>query len=61
MNFKIEDMVIIKTHREIKTAKKLICNDVVYISTIMARGGYGVSDEFGKCLGIVRKSDIKIY
>lgn len=61
MSFKIGDRVIIKTHRQIKTAKNLICNDIVEVTGIMARGGYGVSDSLGMYLGIVRKSDIKLH
>lgn len=58
----IGDKVVIVTNRLIKTASpKLIKNDVVEITGLMAKGGYLIADLLGNCMGTVRKSDIRQY
>lgn len=55
------DKVIVITKRNISTAKNLIRNDILIITSRKAKGGYYVSDLLGKYLGSVRKSDVKPY
>lgn len=51
---------VITTNRFIKTAPKLIKNDIIFINSEMGRGGFSVLDSLGNAVGTVRKSDIKL-